>query len=279
MSPVRPRQRERFTETTLVIFTSLAIGGAGLLAADLLLHLGGTPDQRFSRFVLAASAIMIGTGLMVSTAHLGKMRRAWRALSRTGRSTLSTEVLLATVTPLLALAGLAAGAGVASTLFEIAAGVGGLLLLIALGYVYDLRGQQGWRGPATRIPLSQGLAFGMLAVLLFSDLQTAYLRPAAVAFILLDMLFHLLRWRRLDPDRHIGTPAYFSVFAQRHLLLLLRLLFGGILPLGAAATGSIIQAVVLYSGGIMLDRFLFYGLGFRHDHEAEIEHVERLIRS
>lgn len=268
-----------FGEAPLVVFTAMAIPGAGMLAAGLLVRLGGVTDPGYARLVMKLSAALVGGGIAASIGHLGRRSRAHLALRRVGASMLSSEVLLAAATLGFALAGFAVRGQVLSPLLQSTAEVCGMLLLIALGSVYDLKGQHGWRGPAARIPVVQGTAFGMLALTAFSGMQTALMRPAAVAFILMDVLFHRLRWRRLDPERFTGEPAHPAIFAKRRPLLRLHLIAGDLLPLIALLSGATRPAVALFAAGIVLDRVLFYGLALQHTQEAEIGHIERLIRS
>ena len=67
----------------LVVFTTLAITGAGLLTAPLLAWVGGQARAAAS----ASALLLLGTallaaGLLVSLAHLGQPRRAPLALTR-----------------------------------------------------------------------------------------------------------------------------------------------------------------------------------------------------
>ena len=77
----------------LVAFTSLAIAGAGLVTASAYFELvhGGLPAAG----TMAAGAVLIAAGLLVSLGHLGRKRRAALAVRGAGRSALSNEALLA----------------------------------------------------------------------------------------------------------------------------------------------------------------------------------------
>ena len=69
----------------LVAFTSLAIAGAGLVAASACFELLYGLD---SGRVVATGAGLLAAGLLVSLGHLGRKRRAGLAVRRVGQSAL-----------------------------------------------------------------------------------------------------------------------------------------------------------------------------------------------
>ncbi len=87
----------RFHEWPLVVFTTLAIMGAGLLTAPLVAVIVAQSAAAASPLLLAGAA-MLAAGLAVSLAHLGQPQRSPLALARTGRSRLSNEIVLASAT-------------------------------------------------------------------------------------------------------------------------------------------------------------------------------------
>ena len=81
-----------------VIFLTTATGaGYGLLALlGILRALGHLPhDRGFGATALALALVLITAGLLVSTAHLGRPERSWRAFSQWRSSWLSREGVLA----------------------------------------------------------------------------------------------------------------------------------------------------------------------------------------
>jgi anaerobic dimethyl sulfoxide reductase subunit C len=129
---------DRFHEWPLVVFTTLAVMGAGLLTAPLIAAIVGPSAAAASPVVLAGTALL-AAGLLVSLAHLGQPQRSPMALARVGRSRLSNEVLLASAT---------LAAGIVAVVLPYVSPVTTLLpsfcavaFLVSLGRVYALSGQ------------------------------------------------------------------------------------------------------------------------------------------
>jgi DMSO reductase anchor subunit len=85
---------------SVIIFTTTSGAGYGLLIGlALALRLGIVPpDPLLGFFGLGAALALVTTGLLTSTAHLGRPERAWRALSQWRSSWLSREGVAAIVT-------------------------------------------------------------------------------------------------------------------------------------------------------------------------------------
>jgi DMSO reductase anchor subunit len=244
-----------FHEMPLVAFTTLAIGGAGAAAvrpATIWLH-GTYPPEISGRIAIA----LIGAGLAVSFLHLGRKIRGWRALSRVGRSPLSTEIAAAVA----ALLALAAG-------LQWIAAAAALVFLFSLGLVYRIRGQVGWGWESVAVPLVLGAAFGLS--ILFDGARREVLLLLAI-----DLLLAYARWVRLAAEAHRGSPAHPRLFAVRRRIALARTVTVTVLPaLAVMLSGA--AAGVLLAAGILIDRFSFYALALQRTTEAEIRRVERL---
>ena len=85
-----------FDEWPLVIFTTLGVTGAGLLATPLLAWAAAGTSAP-ATVSLRWGAALLALGLAVSLAHLGRPLGAPRAVSGLGRSLLSAEVVAATL--------------------------------------------------------------------------------------------------------------------------------------------------------------------------------------
>ena len=164
---------------SLVVFTSLAIAGAGLVSASACFELRYGLD---SGRMVAAGAVLLATGLLVSLGHLGRKRRAGLAVRGAGRSALSNEALLAGLA--LAAAALAAGLDLAGAharaVATALAGAVNAAFLVSIGLVYRIRGQRTWRGFSAATPLTGGLAFGAIALQTLAGTWRRLHRHAAV---------------------------------------------------------------------------------------------------
>jgi DMSO reductase anchor subunit len=269
---------ERLHEWPLVLFTTLVVGGAGLLAASAL-----AGDQRSGLAALAA----LGLGFAVSLAHLGRPLRAPLAVRRAGQSRLSDEIVAGGATWLCGAAWLlaashhAVGPAVA-TAARTAALAAPIALLVVVGLLYRLPAQQTWRGWATVAPAVAGLAFGVVAVTVLSAAPAPpWVTPAAAWLVVTDAALTLARWRGLQRHRTMGVPVHEAIFARRHVLLAARLaLFDAVpillaagLPTAAGSAGP----VAVMAAGLLLDRLLFYGLAVRRTTQAELMRAERAI--
>src|SRR5438045_190937 len=87
---------------SVILFTTASGAGLGLLAwLALLVVLGVVPDERWLGFAgLGLAFLLVTTGLLASTTHLGRPERAWRAFSQWRTSWLSREGVMAVATTL-----------------------------------------------------------------------------------------------------------------------------------------------------------------------------------
>ena len=129
---------------SIIVFTTLSGAGYGLLAwlgiSMALLSMRGSVAPSLD----AVQLVGIGLGLLLSTAglvsslaHLGKPKRAWRALTEWRSSWLSREavVALATVVPALGLCGVLLWAPPGADRAAWLGSLGALLAVLALGTV------------------------------------------------------------------------------------------------------------------------------------------------
>jgi DMSO reductase anchor subunit len=258
---------------SLVVFTSLAIAGAGLVSAsayfELRYGLAGAP-------AMASGAGLLAAGLAVSLGHLGQKRRAGLAVRGAGRSALSNEALLAG----LALAGAAAVAGlgiagVGSPFATAAAGVLNAAFLVSIGLVYRVGGQRTWQGFSAATPLTGGLAFGAIALQTLAVPGGVY--AATLLIIAIDALLFSLRWRDV-----VGIALSEAVPAnpwmiRRTRLLAARIFLLDVIPLFLLAVSPTFLAALVAAAGLFVDRFGFYALAVQHTTEYEVATVEMQI--
>jgi DMSO reductase anchor subunit len=259
----------------LVVFTSLAVAGAGLVAASSGFEL---VYRHASPGALATGTVLLAAGLVVSLVHLGQTRRAPLALRGAGRSALSNEVLLAGLA--LAAAALSAGldlAGAHAPGAVFTAGAINALLLVSIGLVYRVRGQRTWGGFSALTPLSGGLAFGAIAVQSMTVAGGAF--RGTLVLLAIDALVFLRRWRDVAgialPD---AVPAQ-AVFARRDQLLGARFFLLDVVPGLLLVAWPTPLAAVVAAAGLCVDRVAFYGLALPHTTEHEIAGVEEQIEA
>jgi Fe-S-cluster-containing hydrogenase component 2/DMSO reductase anchor subunit len=230
--PAPVRKVSLRSEWTLFLFTSLVILLVAWLGASLL----GGPPVRQVPFLLAG-----GAGLALSTLHLGRKDRAWRAALNWRRSWLSREVLavplfLALSTVFLLLAPGQKSAGALAT-------AAGLVALACVDRVYVVMARERRsRGDDTAALMSAAFLAGVLAM------QPWLAFPAALARLAAFMERSGLR---REPPRP-GERA----------LALARVGLGLALPLGLALTSgrsALPLAVAAALVGEWLDRGHFYG--------------------
>jgi DMSO reductase anchor subunit len=258
-------------EWPLVVFSTLAVMGAGLLTTPLLAWAtAGVPAPAAG--ALPWGVVLLGAGLVVSLGHLGRPARAPLAVRRIGQSRLSTEVVLAG-------AALAAGATGAllpyvSPALDIAVGVVAAAFLVALGLVYNLPGQQTWRGAVVWMPLSSGVGFGAVVLAGMWGEATAAIGAVAAVILAADTVLLVLRRLAVAYARAALAPRHPLLFARRHALLGARLLLVDVLP-GLCLFGGLPKAAAGMLGlGILVDRLAFYGLASQHTTEAEVARIE-----
>src|SRR6476646_10306719 len=85
---------------SVIVFTTASGAGLGLLAwLALLGMLGAVPADRWLGLAgLGLAFVLVASGLIASTAHLGRPERAWRAFSQWRTSWLSREGVMAVAT-------------------------------------------------------------------------------------------------------------------------------------------------------------------------------------
>ncbi len=265
---------QHFPEWPLVVFTTLAIAGAGLLATPLFAWaIAGTPATAAD--ALPWGALLLGAGLLVSVAHLGRPLRAPLASLGLGRSRLSVEVVLGAVA--LVLGGVTAALPYTSPALDVLTGMAAVAFLVALGLVYDLPGQQTWRGAVVGMPLTAGLGFG--AVSLAGIWGEALIAVGAIAAVALaaDTGLLILRRAALDYAPAPLAPRYPSLFGRREALLAARFALVDILPGICLLAGLPKGAAGVLGLGILVDRLSFYGFASQHGTEAEVSRVEGLL--
>ncbi len=263
-----------FHEWPLVIFTTLGVMGAGLLAAPLLsLAAAGSPAP--AMVVIPWGAALLALGLAVSLTHLGRPRRAPLASAALGRSPLSAEVVAAGAATVLG--AVAALLPFVSPVLDLAAAAAAVIVLVTLGLVYALRGQQTWRGVVSWMPLSSGLGFGAVGLAAFwGDALTA-IGAVAAAVLAADTALLVVRRLALVWPREPIAPRYPAVFARLQAILLARFALVDILPGLCLFAGFRWTAVALFGAGVLVDRLAFYGLAAQRTTEAEVARVGGII--
>jgi DMSO reductase anchor subunit len=280
---------QRFDAWPLVVFTTLAIMGAGLLAAPLVAAI--VLPARAEAWAIAANLRLLGTallaaGLVVSLAHLGRPQRAPLALARAGRSRLSNEIVLASVTLAAGMFGSAfphlSHLSFAASLLASAAAVA---FLVSLGLVYALPGQLAWRGAVVASPLILGVGFGVLGLVSSWNPASAGFQAAAgldarlaigaaaATFLGADVSLFLVRKRRAM--RRTEASSGPAMGASR--VLEVRFLLVDVLPACLLLAGLPKGAAGFLGLGILVDRLAFYQFAAQHTTEGEISRVEEVI--
>ncbi|MFO7693192.1 MAG: hypothetical protein R6V57_08930 [Vicinamibacterales bacterium] len=257
----------------LVAFTSLAIAGAGLVAATAFVELlHGLVSGR----MVAAGAVLLAAGLLVSLGHLGRKRRAPLSGRGAGRSALSNEALAAGLA--LAAAALAAGLDLAGAHVRTVTAIAGAVnaaFLVSMGLVYRIRGQRTWRGFSAATPLTGGLAFGAIAVQ--TSAGTGGVFVGTLLFIAADALIFSRRWRDVAGIAFTESTLANPWFVNRSQLLAARFFLFDVIPFFLLAVTPTPAAVLVAAAGLVVDRFSFYALAVQHTTEHEIAGVEAQI--
>jgi len=256
-----------------VVFTSLAIGGAGLVAASSYFEV---VHAVAGAWPVTAGAVLLAAGLAVSLGHLGQKRRAALAARGAGRSALSNEALLAA----LALAAAAAAAALAlsgtpAPDFAAAAGALNALFLVSIGLVYGVRGQRTWQGFSVWTPLTGGLAFG--AIVLQSTAEPGGVIPETLLFIAIDALIFTQRWRDVAGIAFTEATLANPWLVRRSQLLGARFFLLDAVPFFVLAVSPSPVAALAAAAGLVADRFGFYTLAVQYTTEHEIAAVEAQI--
>ena len=257
----------------LVAFTTLAIAGAGLVAASAYFEV---VHRLLSPHALAAGAVLLAAGLAVSLRHLGQKRRAGLAVRGAGRSALSNEALLAGLA--LAAAALAAGLDLGGAHARVVTALAGAInaaFLVSVGLVYHIRGQRTWRGFSAATTLTGGLAFGAIAVQ--STAGAGGVFPATLVCVAIDALLFTQRWR--DVTGLASTEAMLSNpwLVRCSQLLAARFFLLDVIPFFLLAASPTPVAALAAAAGLFADRFSFYALAVQHTTEHEIAGVEAQI--
>lgn len=198
---------------SILLFTTLAGAGQGLVAVLSLALLAGVPVPReFLVLALSLGALLLVGGLAASFFHLGHKMRAWRAVLMWRTSWMSREVIVLPAfiaLVLLWLGVLVQGAPMAAGALPLLALGGALLLWYCTAMIYAcLRFIQEWAHALTPVNFTLiGLASGAtlacaLAVLAEQAAVLRALAPLALAFTLAawgSRLFSLRRNAALKP--------------------------------------------------------------------------------
>jgi DMSO reductase anchor subunit len=257
----------------LVAFTSLAIAGAGLVAASAYFEL---VHGAAGAGATAAGAILVAAGLTVSIDHLGQKSRAALAVRGVGRSALSNEALLAGLALGAAAIAAAAGlSGVRAAPLVAGAGAANAAFLVSIGLVYRVPGQLTWRGFSAVTPLTGGLAFGAIAVQ--ATAAAGGVHPGTLLFIAVDALLFSQRWRDIAgiaySERMLADPWH----VRRTPLLAARFFLLNVVPFFLLLGAGTPLAIPVAAAGLAVDRFGFYALALQQTTEYEIGAVEARI--
>ena len=164
---------------SVILFTTLAGTGQGLLIAVYTGLLANGPDARFAIAGAGIAFALLLAGLIASFFHLGRPSRGWRAATMWRTSWLSREVIVLPLTMALVAA---FGLLVWLERWEAALVAGGLgvaaclALFLCTGMIYAcLRFLQEWHTPLTPLAF---LAFGCASGVLLASAVAAELQPS-----------------------------------------------------------------------------------------------------
>jgi DMSO reductase anchor subunit len=260
---------DRAGHRPLVAFTSLAIAGAGLVAASGFFRV--TQNRSYPAGI-AAGAGLLAVGLAISLGHLGRKWRAPLAVRGVGRSALSNEAVAGAAA--LALAAVAAGLPLVGTDPSVVAAAAGAVsagFLFSIGMVYRLGGQSTWQGFSTLTPLTGGVAFGAVALESWSGGGTP---RSALLFLVIDALVFSRRWRGLTAIPLSATMMADPWHRRRTELLGARFFLLDVIPFFVLAAGPLPVALISASAGLLADRVGFYALALQQTTESEVAAVE-----
>lgn len=263
------------SQTSLVAFTSLAIGGAGLIAANALAMLPGQPT---SLLALSAGLALLAAGLVVSLTHLGRPGRAPKALRRTGQSALSNEVLLCSIALGCGAMAAAEAAGVIGAWWvRPAAGAVAVIFLLSIGLVYRLGGQLTWRSATVLTPVTSGCAFGVIALQCL-NLEDGVLNGVLLVMVI-DAAVFVQRWREIEVIVRAAPPEETPWMRRRHQLLAARFFLLFAVPLFLLLAWPSQSIVFVAACGLLVDRFGFYALALHQTTEVEASRIDAVIES
>lgn len=190
---------------SVILFTTTSGAGYGLLIWLCLGYLGLVPTAPLVLPVgVVITLLLITTGLLSSTFHLGRPERAWRAFSQWRSSWLSREGVMALVTyvpaAVLALNWLFGLFGDAAPVAAWLAIVFCLVTVFTTAMIYaSLKTVMAWHTPWT--PLAYLVLALMTGALIFSTLNTWLGQPSAnmteltIGCLLSGWLVKVLYWR------------------------------------------------------------------------------------
>ena len=280
MGGVEVTGRKAFHELPLVGFTTLATAGAGVGSAHLLFALFDGISLAAPQASTGLAAALLLAGMLLSGGHLGKPLRAPMALRRAGRSPLSNEVLVVGGT--CAAAALCASLPPGSIIqpwVALAFGLGGVLTLLSLGWVYRLKGQLAWGGSAPLHPLVLGTAVGSLLYSLTGGAsQTGPLEAVLVPLLLMDLLLAWASVRRRSRAVDRGNPVHPDLWTRRRWLVAARIVAAFPFTIIALLMDRPAAALLSLSLALVLDRVAFYGLAVRWTTISQLARVEELVR-
>ena len=202
---------------SVVIFTSAAGAGQGLVVALAIALLAGVPmAAAFVRASLLVAILLLVVGLASSFLHLGRPLRAWRAAAMWRTSWLSREVIvLPTFIALVALWWLAAREPVSASArlaLPLAAIAVAALLWYCTAMIYAcLRFIEEWAQPLTVVNfvllgLSSGSVLASaLAALAAENRALELAAPLALVVTLVAWASRTAAWRRNAALRHRST--------------------------------------------------------------------------
>jgi DMSO reductase anchor subunit len=269
--------------TPLVVFTTLAVAGAGALTVP---ALSFQAADVLNTTITVIGVVLLAAGLTSSLLHLGRRDRAFlsaRGLFPIRRANEPTKPpSLISVEGLLGMAALVLGTitvmGILPPWIQphvrVAVAVAAAGFLLAVGGVYHIQGQLTWTGASAVTPLTGGIAFGAVLAGSVSPQPAGSVVVFAVA---IDAFTFLLRWRHVTAVGLEQPQGEGPWFERRHELLAGRFLLVDALPLFSLFAWPTPLAAVIAAAGLCVDRFGFYALAIQHTTEVEIGRVERLL--
>ncbi len=189
---------------SVILFTTAAGAGYGLLgwlAAGVLLG-AVAPTGAFAATALVLALVLVTTGLLSSTLHLGRPERAWRAMSQWSTSWLSREGVLALATYVpagiwLLAALLAPGLWwIVAAMLALASLAGAIATVWATGMIYQsLPTIRAWSEPLVApVYLVLSAATGGALLVLLQGLNGGPIAAAAVVAALMLIASGVLKW-------------------------------------------------------------------------------------
>ena len=213
-------------EWSLLAFSLLVIFGASTIISD---YLKGTASPSVLPSLLLVSAFL------VSLAHLGVRKRAWRSVLNVISSPLSREIVAVATLTLLALFNYIKPGILPALIIPIVA----LLALISVDLVYFSA------DGSTGLALHSGQAFfsGILAASFFSGSLNAF-----ILFTMLAAGSVVIRYNTLSRSLFIRNIYYYRALTLPLVLMLLYII----------SDWLAVAAQIIFISGLIADRALFY---------------------